>query len=258
MQNISLKITKIANEADIDLSDLEIKLLSQKQDIIFKQIEFLHLEINRLSSDGVSTMNQLHNVTIYADPSKPPISVVLLLKLLKNQGYKVACQSYCKKTTNTPIQIKISEYLKTNLDIVNSREQYDLIVSIIWKDMEISEVLCYDNIVDAVPLIGEMTALAYICFVLNIDVLSFMDKIECLNSDLMYKHNVKSALNLLNNKLANNINNSNASNSFLSTFAISCLVQSAVMDKASSSLKMNIDKVLNDCGRDANEICNLF
>lgn len=258
MQNIGLKVNNLANEANIDLSTVEIKFLDEKQDIIFKRVECLQSEINRLYPNDSSNVKQLHNITICVNSSKPPLSVLLLLTLLKNRGYKVACQSYCAKGNQSAVQTKISEYLKKNFNIIGGRLNYDLIVSFIWKDMGISEVFCFDQILDNVPLIGEMTVLVYICYLLNVDYLPFMDKVECLNNDLMYKHNIKGALNLLNNKLVNDINNNNASNSFLSAFAISCIFQSTIMGKVSQSLKTNIANVLNDCGHDINEICGLF
>ena len=71
------------------------------------------------------TFGSVKNISIFADYRKPPVSVILLLKLSKTPGNKVACISYCKNNEPSNVSEIISKYLKANLDIDQSRQLYD-------------------------------------------------------------------------------------------------------------------------------------
>lgn len=270
----SSKVEKIALESNINIEckptqqdvmnlplsyefNVSIQLDSAQNDIN-RRISNLQRDIEQLAlSHGCNIQTApkgITNISVFADSRCPPLSLVLVLRLLKNRGHSVAVGSYCKGGVRSPISQAVSTFVEDNLAVIQPRKTHRTVLSIIWEQRDIADCLGYGDAFGGVPMLGEIVLLHCLCAELSVDIAKVAAHLEVLNDDLLYRRNTKGAIALLTKKLVDVIGTHDDASAVLSAFAISALLQTGCYAKIDGVVKAKIDSVLKECGVGVDEL----
>jgi aminoacyl tRNA synthase complex-interacting multifunctional protein 2 len=149
--DISSKGTSCIKDTDPTLRELE-----NRQEAILRRLEQLKSEVNKLaqksgqlnsSSSKTSSVtlqsssvleSGLCDIVINADPTSPPLSVLILKELLA-QYYRVL--TVCHTHSSSPPVSEALGALGVNNGILIDRGQYQLVITLIWRNVNDGPIL---------------------------------------------------------------------------------------------------------------------
>lgn len=206
-------------EAAMDTSVLScLDELELQQDKIMARLQQLQLQVSKLAqSRGITLaldsfapvqVNGKISLAIHADASKPPLSVFLLMQLLRIKGHKVFVTSHVHSSVTGALNAKTLKLCALLDNGELQRGDCDILVSIIWKqDLAEKCAIVANGSFSSHPLLGESMLVRYLLAVLDeasfraSSVNSFIDLVDFSLMHGTQKERQKS-LNVLDQLLA--------------------------------------------------------